>query len=278
MAHVRGVAMVSVKCPHCGASQELPLTGETERIICSSCSKGFRVLRKPSPEVDGAPSPPPVSRVQRVLSSSTPTGPVGIRGWLIVPAVLLVFWALSLIGELVGTWPLDSPFVESAHSTYLVWRKLVNAACLAFVLYVAHRFSQRHPTVPTLMIALLVTQVTANVVFAVWAHAISGEGASAYGLPLLPKIMLVAVLIPYFVYSKRVKATFNTAQFEARRQAAPPEQAAIQAYVLRSPAACTACGKYLREGLLWHEFSESSVQCPSCGQVNKRPDAPSRQR
>lgn len=141
-----------------------------------------------------------------------PTPPSGIGGWLILPAIGLVLSPLMMMGgllvtfkiwnESIGALELDYPGAYVAITAQLI----LGGAYLCFVVYVAARFFTKKKNVPTLMIALLVTNLLLAIITSALFANVFRESADIK--EIARAMVLGAVWIPYFRLSKRVNATF----------------------------------------------------------------------
>ena len=114
----------------------------------------------------------------------------GFAGWLLLPAIGLVLSPLRNIWLLANVYDLSGFYAFS----------VLGIGFIAFQVFVAVVFFMKKPYAPKLMIALLLT----NLALALLAAIISGAGEETAGA-----LVLAAVWIPYFLVSKRVKATFG---------------------------------------------------------------------
>ncbi len=147
---------------------------------------------------------------------------VGIRGWLLLPAIGFV---IGPLGELVNVFTLlklSSEFERARAGTELLVITLLKIGMLIYMIAVAVAFFRKRKGAPSSCMRLLLAQVVVSVV-----EAVIAQHAGALGLVQLQiRVFLLSVLqaviwIPYFKWSKRVKATFVT---EAERIGdRPPE-------------------------------------------------------
>ncbi len=142
---------------------------------------------------------------------------VGIRGWL-----LLIFYGLiiSFVNNLFTAFQfsdmkdhlLSVPFHfidssdERSFQLLIYFESFVNyllsfaIACTLFFML------NRSKLFPLIMIVLLILFLLINVVITIWTLRIASELAS--WLDFIPTMLIVSVLIPCLVKSKRVKNTF----------------------------------------------------------------------
>ena len=283
---------VHVKCPQCGQVGIIKEARPGARFHCAKCGHHIVLAATPTttaappttipvdqaiPTPQGADAKPP-SRVDGLLHPKAPAGPVGIGGWLLLPAIGLVLsiaatplriynlhtelelsrytFSFSEAGDLSVS---SSPATEGEQG-YERWAIVINSLWGVFMLYVAIRFFQQHPSVPKLMIALMVTRVVLVLVDQCWVSSVFG---AASAVPVIGSVSMAAVWIPYFLVSKRVKATFNPNRYQELKTAPDSDMPTRQPPVLGAPAECINCGMYLREGLRWNELppAKSSPEC-----------------
>ena len=141
--------------------------------------------------------------------------PVGIGGWLLLPAIGFVLGPIMGIVSLVlslGAYSLlEAPALEApvALRVLRVLDLLVSLALLVFLVYAATQFFGKKKEAPAVIIAYLIASVAVSLLLLVaWLAAGAGEIAADYGARLGASVILAAVWIPYFRVSRRVKATF----------------------------------------------------------------------
>lgn len=130
----------------------------------------------------------------------------GIGGWLLLPAIGLVLGPLGTLFLLVGDlWALTGPSEASPRWCFIA-ETCINFTFCLFELFVAVAFFRRSKWAPALVIALLLVGVVAGAVDSVlvrFAGLQPGAGS------LLIDLITAAVWVPYFVFSRRVAATFG---------------------------------------------------------------------
>ena len=195
----------SMKCPACGLMQ---MSGPT----CKSCS---RPLGGPAPR----PSPPQYLTIAGPVQQHEKIG-----GWLILLAIGLILAPLRVLVFLgkdfvpiftTKTWSvLTTPGTGAYHPLWapiLMFEGVGNTALIVFSVIVAIYFFQKRRIVPKLMIALLLANVffvgtdyfVANLIPAV------GSQKDVESMGEFARVVIACVIwVPYFLVSKRVKATF----------------------------------------------------------------------
>lgn len=150
-------------------------------------------------------------------------GPVGIGGWLILPILHLIFTALLTGYNLAGALQYWSGLVALATGQAdpsVQWMALPTFASLlfgvvviAFAIYVLVLLFQKRRAVPKLMIGfyclvLAVTLFESGVTLSFAQFQETGEDQMQAAKDIIRSVIGAAIWIPYFLVSKRVKATF----------------------------------------------------------------------
>jgi len=156
--------------------------------------------------------------------------PVGIGGWLILPLIILVIWALSFLGTLwvdivpsfgADVWqPLTtpgSPVYSSYWAPYLIVSAILVVGLMVWAIALLVLFVQRRRVVP-LLISLFFLAAAGAAVFefvSVWHLSnqvpLFAEYALTQGaaVDLLRSLVPAAIWVPYFRLSVRVRNTFD---------------------------------------------------------------------
>jgi hypothetical protein len=152
-------------------------------------------------------------------------GPVGIGGWLLLPALGLIVTPLVIaFGFYKDLLPALTPAVwnavtdpdSAAYNTWwgplIVYEVLINLALFIFTLWLLWNFFTRSRRVPTLFVIwLAVTAGTRIVDYMLTSHipAMADKPPDPADLrDLVRSIVGAAIWIPFFLRSKRVKNTF----------------------------------------------------------------------
>lgn len=135
----------------------------------------------------------------------------GIRGWLLLPAIGFVIGPLGELLSVFALLKLSSEFERARAGNELLVLTLLKIGMLVYMIAVAVAFFQKRKRAPSACMRLLLAQVVVSFV-----EVVIEQHAGALGLVQLQiRVFLVSVLqaaiwIPYFKWSKRVKATFVT--------------------------------------------------------------------
>jgi len=146
------------------------------------------------------------SKASEVVIEALGGPPVGIRGWLLLPVLWLVFstgFTVIMFLALVGRLFVKSPTQEAASLPILVTLAVVVGAFATFGVVICACMSKRRKEFPTLMIVYYCADVVIGIAQAAFdpeANLLREVGMAIIG---------AAVWIPYFLVSKRVKATFT---------------------------------------------------------------------
>jgi hypothetical protein len=128
----------------------------------------------------------------------------GIGGWLILPAIGLTVGPVVSLAALILSFSTVSQ--DTRNNPAFVFIASTEFALIASYLVVAVFFFNRHVLIRKLFPALLVGQI-----FVVIVHEAIASGSLGWQLDIsrvIRSVMVAAVWIPYFLVSKRVRATF----------------------------------------------------------------------
>lgn len=136
---------------------------------------------------------------------------IGIKGWLLFPAVEIAWRAVKGFLALFFEFWLYPEMAALGFAVPMACLILMTAGLQAYTLYAAHQFFKRRRNAPTVMITFYILCI-AFVVVGLGGQAALGieidarESTRELGKAIIPAM----IWIPYFVRSKRVKATFTT--------------------------------------------------------------------
>lgn len=140
-----------------------------------------------------------------------PTAPVGIGGWLILPAIGLI---LGVLANLVMLG-INAAFIGGAggyrrpsDDSMAGYEMLTSLAMTAFIIVVAVKFFGRKASAPRLMIALYTVGLGRVVLGVLVDQAIMNEISPQRIQAVVVSLIACSIWIPYFLKSRRVKATF----------------------------------------------------------------------
>lgn len=133
---------------------------------------------------------------------------VGIRGWLILPAVGTVLAPLACTIAIADNVGIYAPTLPDAAKT-LITVDIISLACLAIGWIVAiFALFQHRAFYPRLFIILMIGNIV-QVLVAMILIARAGGDQWVMGMDLLRTILPAVVWTSYMVVSKRVAATFT---------------------------------------------------------------------
>lgn len=195
----------TMKCPACGLMQ---MAGP----ICKSCG---RPLGGPAPRS----SPPQHLTIESPVQQYEKIG-----GWLILLAIGLILTPLRVLVFLgkdfvpiftTKTWSvLTTPGTGAYHPLWapiLMFEGVGNTVLIVFSVIVAIYFFQKRRIVPKLMIALLLSNLFFVGADYFAANLIPGVGSQKDVESMREfagVVIACSIWVPYFLVSKRVKATF----------------------------------------------------------------------
>lgn len=169
---------------------------------------GFWLYRLPA-----EPAPPPTDSRLR-----------GIGGWLILPAISLVIRPFTLLYTFSTTanayfnarvWEsLATPGLATYRPGFislLVFELAGNTSVISLTVIAAVFFFRTKRQAPKLMIAVLLAMAALHIIDAIgnhWVGNADGESSAQTTSDLIRVIVPAAIWVPYFLVSRRVKATF----------------------------------------------------------------------
>ena len=151
--------------------------------------------------------------------------PKGIRGWLILPALGLIFTPIQMGVQFskdlmpaltAATWNAltkpESPAYHPLWGPLISFEVVTNVVLFVFTLWLMWLFFTKSKRVPTLFIAWLLSLAavqTIDYVLVAQIPAAAAQPSDSEGMKDLARsIIAAAIWIPYFIRSKRVKNTF----------------------------------------------------------------------
>ncbi|MBI5057359.1 MAG: DUF2569 domain-containing protein [Nitrospirae bacterium] len=139
----------------------------------------------------------------------------GIEGWLFLPAVSMVATPVLLASlilmniKLMNNQLLKETFTQfPGLRAALISQTLIVAMHLVLVVYVSFLFFRKKQALPKMIIACLTVHMLIIVANVSWISLFFKELSMPENIGVISTIFITAVGIPYFVKSKRVKATF----------------------------------------------------------------------
>lgn len=157
-------------------------------------------------------------------AAATIDGPKGIGGWLVLPAIGLVvtpFWiVITFVRDLLPvfdgeTWAMlttpGSAVYHPALAPLLIFELAANLFLLGFTCYLLYLFFNKSRNLPPLMIAWLLVSGVIVAVDTFWGLQIpivAADAGTSYYKDLIRAVIAIAIWVPYFTVSKRVKNTF----------------------------------------------------------------------
>ncbi|MBI4849145.1 MAG: DUF2569 domain-containing protein [Nitrospirae bacterium] len=139
----------------------------------------------------------------------------GIEGWLFLPAVSMVTTPVLLVSLILMNIKLmNNPILKETFAQFpglraaVISQTLIVAMHLVLVIYVSFLFFRKKQALPKMIIACLTVHLLIIVANVSWISLIFKELSVRENIGVISTIFITAVGIPYFIRSKRVKATF----------------------------------------------------------------------
>lgn len=153
----------------------------------------------------------PVQVAEEPLSIATSVDPklVGIRGWLFFQAVGLVISLILNAAGLIAGFIFLSDLMSDRYGAIHVLELAVGTGLMLFSIYTVISFFGKKKNAPSLIITLILMQLAASILI---LGVEFGFGADKLAMKTEEHLILrginAVIWIPYFMVSKRVKATF----------------------------------------------------------------------
>lgn len=140
------------------------------------------------------------------LTKTGKTVEPGLSGWLILPMLALIVQVIAFFNSLRGFMNAPDPFRISLNAWILVY----NIALVVLTLHVAYFFFKRKSITPIYFIVYRIA------LFIPWVfiflagdnYPLTSSAQASLGQPFIAHTIGLLIFVPYFIYSKRVKATF----------------------------------------------------------------------
>lgn len=145
------------------------------------------------------------------LPSSPAAEPQQIGGVLVLPAIGLVLGPILTVISLVASIGLFGEMAAAGLGRVFTLQVVSDAITLLCGIPVVFSFFRRRRSAPSLLIGLIVLRLALLGLMAISARTSGIPGvADLYGKQLVQAGVVAGIWIPYFLSSKRVKATFVT--------------------------------------------------------------------
>ncbi len=147
---------------------------------------------------------------QSGVEEKTPIGPVGISGWLLLPAIGILGKPLTVISAIWNEYLLSKilqPGYLISASFYVSCA--MGGIVIAYAMIVAWYFFRRNPVAPKIFVQFLVFGIVTGIASRLIAANYNGSDFDWAGSA--GSVIGSGVWILYFLKSKRVKATFTSA-------------------------------------------------------------------
>ncbi len=133
----------------------------------------------------------------------------GIKGWLVFPAVGLVIGPVISVVSLVPALSMFEDMKRAGFGGIYTTAILFDTALILFMFYAAAIFFQKKSHAPSVMIALFISGFLVPLILAGLGFSQDAEPFALEYAKATARASAAAIIwIPYFLRSKRVKATF----------------------------------------------------------------------
>jgi len=130
----------------------------------------------------------------------------GLKGWLILPMIAIIVQVIAFFNSLRGFSQAVNPF----RLTLNIWIFSYNILLIALTLHVAYFFFKKKDITPIYFIIYRI------VLFIPWVfiflagdkYPLTSAAQASLAQPFLAHTIGLLIFVPYFIFSKRVKATF----------------------------------------------------------------------
>jgi len=201
-------------CPRCGSEIVVKHLKKGEIAKCFACGSEVPVPEEAlEGEFEKPDYPVHIMRLTKDADQGEAVveGPklVGLRGWLIIPAIGFILGPTQSAIALFMAIGLYSVASEAGFGGIFSMELFVASALLLFTIYAAILFFGKKRNAPSIIIWLLITSIVSSAAL-LFIELIAGADTFAIqnGKLLILNIIGAAIWIPYFKVSERVKATF----------------------------------------------------------------------
>lgn len=133
----------------------------------------------------------------------------GISGWLILPAIMLVLGIVFGVINLLFGISIFADVINAGYGGVYALEIIVTGALLVLTIYATKLFFQKKRNAPEVIINLFIASFFASGGLFLVESFIGADAFAKDNFMQLPGNVLSAIiLIPYFLVSNRVKATF----------------------------------------------------------------------
>ena len=134
---------------------------------------------------------------------------VGIGGWLILIVIGFVLGPIIVIYELAVSFSSYSKAANAGYGGIYIIEPIILIGLLCFFIYIAILFFRMKSNLPGTFITFFIVSLFASGLLYVIELSTGAEIFSEQtGLWFIKSIIRTVIWIPYFIVSKRVKATF----------------------------------------------------------------------
>lgn len=150
---------------------------------------------------------PTVEAIEPELNENEIVGPVGIGGWLILPAIGLVLSPILNFFTFISELEILSGGSLYDYETLITFEVIYIALFIIFQIYTAVKFFTKKMDAPQLVILVLIVNIVGLAIIALWIASI-GDLPDEISMGVVRAIIAAAIWIPYFKRSLRVMNTF----------------------------------------------------------------------
>lgn len=150
---------------------------------------------------------PTIETIEPKVNENEIVGPVGIGGWLILPAIGLILSPILNLITFGNEVELLGKFSYSDYHSLITFEVIYLALLVIFQIYTAFKFYTKKMDAPKLVTLMLIVNFIGTAIIALWLEMM-GNLSNEISMNVLKAFFAAAVWVTYFKRSLRVMNTF----------------------------------------------------------------------